>query len=66
MHWTHPENFPSLITIFLSDGQATENIRQGQGINHLIPIIAVTANAMKGDREKVKPSNNNPYCCSNF
>jgi CheY-like chemotaxis protein len=32
--------------------QATENIRQG--FNHRTPIIAVTANAMKGDREKVK------------
>ena len=35
------------------DYQATENIRQRQGLNHNTPIIAVTANAMKGDREKV-------------
>jgi CheY-like chemotaxis protein len=43
---------PVIILIFI---QATENIRQRQGLNHSTPIIAVTANAMKGDREKVKP-----------
>jgi CheY-like chemotaxis protein len=34
--------------------EATKKIRQGKahGINHKIPIIAMTANAMKGDREK--------------
>ena len=34
--------------------EATQNIRQALGvkINANIPIIAVTANAMKGDREK--------------
>jgi len=37
----------------IMDGwQATEKIRQTDGPNKLTPIIAVTANAMKGDREK--------------
>ncbi len=37
----------------IMDGwQATEAIRQSDGPNKLTPIIAVTANAMKGDREK--------------
>ena len=37
----------------IMDGwQATEKIRQTEGPNKLTPIIAVTANAMKGDREK--------------
>jgi hypothetical protein len=37
----------------IMDGwQATEKIRQTEGPNQLTPIIAVTANAMKGDREK--------------
>ncbi len=33
--------------------QATEAIRAGGGLNADTPIVAVTANAMKGDREKV-------------
>jgi CheY-like chemotaxis protein len=33
--------------------QATEKIRQQDGPNQRTPIIAVTANAMKGDRDKV-------------
>lgn len=32
--------------------QATEKIRQRDTLNHATPIIAVTANAMKGDRDK--------------
>jgi CheY-like chemotaxis protein len=37
----------------IMDGwQATEAIRKSTGPNKLTPIIAVTANAMKGDREK--------------
>jgi len=32
--------------------QATQQIRQKKGPNQKTPIIAVTANAMKGDREK--------------
>ena len=35
--------------------QATEKIRQRPGLNQRTPIVAVTANAMKGDREKVRP-----------
>jgi hypothetical protein len=37
----------------LPSPQATERIRQGELLNHRTPIVAVTANAMKGDREKV-------------
>ena len=33
--------------------QATEKIRQQAGPNQRTPIVAVTANAMKGDRDKV-------------
>jgi CheY-like chemotaxis protein len=33
--------------------QATEEIRARSGLNQRTPIVAVTANAMKGDREKV-------------
>ena len=33
--------------------QATEMIRAHEGPNHDTPIVAVTANAMKGDRDKV-------------
>jgi len=37
----------------IMDGwQATEKIRQRRGLNASVPIIAVTANAMKGDRDK--------------
>jgi len=37
----------------IMDGwQATEKIRQTEGPNKKTPIIAVTANAMKGDKEK--------------
>ncbi|EKX46591.1 hypothetical protein GUITHDRAFT_45786, partial [Guillardia theta CCMP2712] len=37
----------------IMDGwQATEKIRQRAGLNQTTPIIAVTANAMKGDRDK--------------
>ncbi len=34
--------------------QATEAIRGGDGPNRETPIIAVTANAMKGDIDKVQ------------
>ena len=33
--------------------QATETIRVQEGPNRDTPIVAVTANAMKGDRDKV-------------
>ena len=33
--------------------QATEVIRDGGSVNRDTPIIAVTANAMEGDRDKV-------------
>jgi DNA-binding response OmpR family regulator len=37
----------------IMDGwQATEKIRQRRGLNVSVPIVAVTANAMKGDRDK--------------
>ncbi len=36
--------------------QATEAIRAQDGPNRDTPIVAVTANAMKGDRDKVPPS----------
>jgi len=31
--------------------EATRQLREQQGLNHAIPVIAVTANAMSGDRE---------------
>ncbi len=34
--------------------QATEAIRDGGSVNRDTPIIAVTANAMKGDVDKVR------------
>ncbi len=37
----------------IMDGwEATETIRAGAGLNKHTPIIAVTANAMSGDKEK--------------
>lgn len=42
--------------------EATRNIRKGKdGINKDIPVIAVTANAMKGDREKCMDAGMNDY-----
>mmetsp|Transcript_83582 Transcript_83582/g.135490 ORF Transcript_83582/g.135490 Transcript_83582/m.135490 type:complete len:904 (+) Transcript_83582:3-2714(+) len=46
----------------IMDGwQATEKIRQSEGPNKMTPIIAVTANAMKGDREKCIASGMDDY-----
>jgi len=46
----------------IMDGwQATEKIRQTEGPNKMTPIIAVTANAMKGDREKCIASGMDDY-----
>jgi PAS domain S-box-containing protein len=46
----------------IMDGwQATAAIRQSTGPNKLTPIIAVTANAMKGDREKCLASGMDDY-----
>jgi len=46
----------------IMDGwQATEKIRKEKGPNQKTPIIAVTANAMKGDREKCLQSGMDDY-----
>lgn len=46
----------------IKDGwQATEEIRQMAGPNKMTPIIAVTANAMKGDREKCMAAGMDDY-----
>ncbi len=41
--------------------QATEQIRQRGGLNSRTPIIAVTANAMKGDKEKCMAAGMDDY-----
>ena len=41
--------------------EASRQIRAGQGGNRNIPIIAMTANAMKGDREKCLDAGMNDY-----
>ena len=40
---------------------ATERIRARKGLNEKVPIIAVTANAMKGDRDKCMASGMDDY-----
>ncbi|MBV1921383.1 MAG: response regulator [Pseudomonadales bacterium] len=48
----------------IMDGyKATQEIRQGNAgaVNQYIPVIAMTANAMKGDREKCLASGMNDY-----
>jgi CheY-like chemotaxis protein len=47
MNQSHPHS------CFMVPLQATEEIRARPGPNQRTPIVAVTANAMKGDREKV-------------
>ncbi len=45
--------------------QATRNIRQIRGLEHL-PVIAMTANAMKGDKEKVLKAGMNDHIAKPF
>merc|ERR1719329_1241415 len=41
--------------------EATERIRARKGLNEKVAIIAVTANAMKGDRDKCMASGMDDY-----
>jgi len=50
--WSSPSRLPLSVTRGSEKKQATEKIRQRKGLNERVPIIAVTANAMKGDRDK--------------
>ncbi len=50
------------ISMPLMDGmEATRTIRQMEGVNSKIPIIALTAHALKGDRERFIASGMNDY-----
>ena len=50
------------ISMPLMDGmEATQTIRKMGGVNSLVPIVALTAHALKGDRERFIASGMNDY-----